>query len=303
VLQEENLQVDERLLHFAVSDTASSATSTRLIFFHGVLREWRSFLGLLGPLSQRYAIEALDFCGHGKSSRAAKRYRVVDYIVDGVDFVKLRGHGTSEQTVLYGHSLGAMVAAGVAAKLPERISAIILEDPPFHTMGNRLRESALQAYYASLVPFAGSSRPPADVSKELAEIQVTDPNTQKLLRLGDVRDAVSLRYMAHCLRHVDPRVLTPIVDGDWLEGYAWEELFSQIRCPILLLQGDVRAGGMLIDSEVAKIKSLAADLTHVFYPNCGHTIHWSRPTELLIQLYQFIETLVLGEYGDFSNKA
>src|SRR5947209_9478255 len=82
-----------------------------MLFLHGVLRCWQDFLPLIAPLTTRWHVHALDFRGHGRSSPRSGRYRVVDYVEDAAAFLR---HGCDEPAVVYGHSLGAMVALAVA---------------------------------------------------------------------------------------------------------------------------------------------------------------------------------------------
>jgi pimeloyl-ACP methyl ester carboxylesterase len=92
---------------------------------HGLARGWQSFLPLIPTLALRWQVYALDQRGHGKSERA-NSYFAIDYVPDIVGFLR---HEIRRPTVLYGHSLGAMVAAAVAAEAIDLVRAIILEDP------------------------------------------------------------------------------------------------------------------------------------------------------------------------------
>ena len=49
-----------------------------------------------------------------------------DYAADALAFVE----ALPSPATLYGHSLGALVAASVAAALPGRVAGVVLEDPP-----------------------------------------------------------------------------------------------------------------------------------------------------------------------------
>ena len=142
--------LNEQLFHLNGLDL-NFATGPRngpaIVFFHGVTRRWQSFVPLIPALSTRWHIHALDHRGHGQSSRAKFGYLVRDYVHDAVAFVQQQVQGP---VVLYGHSLGAMVAAGVAAELPQQVQGAILEDPPFETMGPQISQSALLSYFAGV---------------------------------------------------------------------------------------------------------------------------------------------------------
>ena len=60
------------------------------------------------------------------SARTPGAYRVVHYVSDLIAAVK----DAHKKCVLVGHSLGALVSMGVAAKVPELVTAVVLLDPP-----------------------------------------------------------------------------------------------------------------------------------------------------------------------------
>lgn len=72
----------------------------------------------------RWHIYALDFRGHGKSSRSPP-YRYKDHISDTIAFVE---RNMKEKTVLFGSSLGGMISLMVAAKRPDIVKAVIFGD-------------------------------------------------------------------------------------------------------------------------------------------------------------------------------
>src|SRR5262249_44586517 len=156
------------------------------------------------------------------SSPRPGAYRVVEYVEDVAAFLR---HGCDEPAVIYGHSLGAMVALAVAGGSEAGCcKAVILEDPPFQTLGSNISDTVYLSQFRGMQPLAGSRHPVADIARGLAEIQLVTPGTGRRTRFGDVRDGVSLRFGARCLSQVDPEVLTPIVAGRWLEGYDLEAI-------------------------------------------------------------------------------
>ena len=272
-------------LHYATNhhDPAAGA----IVFFHGVLRAWNTCLPLAAHLTPRYDAWALDHRGHGRSGRA-ERYRVVDYVADATAWLRAT---IDRPVVLYGHSLGAMVAASVAAACPDQVRGVVLEDPPFQTMGSRLAATDWGNYFRQIAALVAEPRSTRALAEGLAEVRVTNPGTRQPTRLGDVRDPAALRFFAATLLRVDPRVLDPIVAGNWLEGYDERRVFAGLQCPVLALQADVAAGGMLIDDDVSLLRSLAADVLHVRFAGVGHNIAWQRTQEVANLVHNFIESL------------
>lgn len=259
-----------------------------LLFLHGVLRGWQDFLPLIPALSLRWQVHALDFRGHGRSAPRTFHYRVRDYVEDAEAFLL---HACPAPAVVCGHSLGAMVAlAAAAGPAAPRCRALILEDPPFGTMGARMRQTIFHSQFVGMAPLAGSGSDVAEVARALAEIRLTTPGSPRSERLGDLRDAASLRFSARCLKRVDPDVFTPILAGEWLDGYDLEDIVSRVRCPILLLQGDPSAGGMLRDEDVDLLVSLPT-CAHVRLPNVGHLIHQTQTEPAVRLMTAFLESL------------
>jgi pimeloyl-ACP methyl ester carboxylesterase len=284
VFQEQTFDSGELLLHFA----AGPASGPPLVLLHGVQRMWQDYVTFAPLLAARWQVQALDFRGHGRSARGGS-YLVTDYVRDAVAFLTCQ---VPEPAVVYGHSLGAMVAAAAAAAAPKSVRALVLEDPPFETLGRRIRETPFYSL------FAGNERllatPPRSVealAREMAELRVTGPDGRDTVRLGDVRDATHLRFGAKCLMRMDPAVLVPLLEGRWLEGYDTERIARGIGCPTLLLAGDYSQGGMLPKSEAARIAGLIRHCDLVHLPGVGHLIHWMQPEAAARLTTGFLESL------------
>ncbi len=255
---------------------------TPLLLLHGVLRSGTSFETVIEQLKDLCDIFALDFRGHGQSSRAPGRYRVIDYIDDAIHV--LEGE-VPRPAIIYGHSLGAMVATALAANRPELVKAIVLEDPPFDTMGRELRISELHAYFSALRPLAGSLESVEAVAARIAQI------TYQGKTLSEVRSLESIRFTAQSLQEIDPAVFDPMLDGTWLHGYDTESLVSRISCPTLALQADPACGGMLTTRMAEKLTGGLSNARVAFFPGAAHQIHWTHPTALIEAVRPFLESL------------
>lgn len=263
-------------------------TGPPLLMLHGVMRRWQTFTPILPALSTRWEIHAMDFRGHGKSRRAPGRYRVVDYVEDAVSFLREK---IGRPSAVYGHSLGAMVAAAAAAEAPELVTALVLEDPPFRTMGSHIRETPHHGYFSAVATIAGSGGSISDLARRFGALEVPGPGLSQVIRVRNQRDAVGLRFTAWCLQSMDPEVLEPIVAGEWLQGYRQEEIFRAVTCPALLLQAGEAAGGMLTDEDAAQFESLAKDAVTVKFPGVPHNMHWMATETVARQALTFLEPL------------
>jgi pimeloyl-ACP methyl ester carboxylesterase len=282
-MKEINLSVGDRQLQIVRNRRDQSP---QLLLLHGVLRNWRSFYPILPALQADYSIAALDFRGHGGST-PCNSYFVVDYVVDAAKAIEQ----FAEPFVLYGHSLGAMVALAAAGACPEKVKAVVLEDPPFSTMGDKLLSLNLHRYFQGVENCLLQEKPQgADAMFEAFSSIIVDHTSDGTpIRVKDQRDETARRFSAECLTHVDPQVLAPITSGNWLTGYDLFQILDKIRCPIWLLQADQRLGGMLTDHDARQIASRFPQQCKLeYFANVGHSVHWSKPDEVIKGLRRWL---------------
>ncbi|MDA0676538.1 MAG: alpha/beta hydrolase [Chloroflexi bacterium] len=247
-----------------------------LLLLHGVTRCGEDWQPLMSVLGARWKVIALDQRGHGESPRGGN-YFVADYVADAVRLVR---DELATPLVIFGHSLGAMVAAAVAAELPQQVRGIVLEDPPFHTMGNRIAGTLWQSQFIGMREAARRGGSIDEITDALADIRLSC-GSGGYKRLGEVRDRASLNWSAQCLSRIDPEVLTPVIEGRWLDGYDFPDALSRVRCPALLLQADPSAGGALTDTDAEALVAAISDCQRVSLAGCGHNLHRDRPEVVL----------------------
>jgi len=264
------------------------AAGPTLLLLHGVTRCWRDWEPLLPALTREWRVIGLDQRGHGGSERAAG-YLVVDYVADAVRF--LRDEMTAPLVIL-GHSLGAMVAAAIAAEVPRLVRGIVLEDPPFHTMGKRIESTPWYPQFIGARDAARRGGTIEELADALAEIRLPVAGGG-FKRLGELRDRASLCWSAECLLEIDPEVLTPLIEGYWLDGYDVAQIPPRIRCPVLLLQADAAAGGVLADDDADAMVQALSSCQRVRFPGAGHLLHRDRPEAVLRALQEFAASFSL----------
>jgi pimeloyl-ACP methyl ester carboxylesterase len=101
-----------------------------VICMHGIWDQGSYFRALAGEGPGTFASHPMylfDLRGHGQSDKPESGYAWSDYADDIVTFIR---DNDFERVVLVGHSLGALTALLAAAVVPDRIAAMVLEDPP-----------------------------------------------------------------------------------------------------------------------------------------------------------------------------
>ena len=200
-----------------------------LVLLHGAASEWQSFVPLIPTLARGFQIYALDLRGHGKSTWATSGYRVQDYARDIECFL---GTQISEPAVLYGHSLGALISIFLAARSPSLVRALILGDPPFYHHDMSTRDSVWYEPFVELHHVVSTYHSAQDIDEYIAQHY---PNM----------DPTRRKARAETLSHVNPAVITAIVEDRLVEGYDSDALLRQINCPVLLIAGNPALGSAL----------------------------------------------------------
>lgn len=99
-----------------------------LVLVHGQGVQWEDYAHVLPDLAQRYHVFAVDCFGHGESSHDPALYSCEAI---GRALKSFAAQKIGACYLVSGHSSGGIIAAWLAANDAERVSACVLEDPPF----------------------------------------------------------------------------------------------------------------------------------------------------------------------------
>jgi pimeloyl-ACP methyl ester carboxylesterase len=101
-----------------------------VVLIHGYTTALESQTGLANALATTNRVVAFDVRGFGKSSKFAVPDRFGQLMVD--DVVRLMDHLKMTRAHLVGHSMGALIAANVAARYPKRVASATLIAGPYY---------------------------------------------------------------------------------------------------------------------------------------------------------------------------
>lgn len=110
-----------------------------LLLIHGQMAAWEDYAGVIPELSENWHIYAIDVYGHGESSHDEELYYLN---VNGDDLIWFIHNVIKKETVVCGHSNGALTAGYVAAYGGDFVKGVVLEDPPvFSVQGENWENS------------------------------------------------------------------------------------------------------------------------------------------------------------------
>ncbi len=256
-----------------------------LVLLHGGGASWHSFLTVIPDFIHTWHIYAPDYRGHGRSGRVPGAYRWVDYVQDTTAFLR---HRFSEPVILWGQSLGATVAVGVAAQAPDTVRAIVLEDPwlDLKTIDDETRQ--FLRHRGNLIATVHSLD---EMISALADESVTLPGHAEPVRRGEVEDEAEIQLGAEMLIQLDPEVYTFGWNGRLAEGYKRDAVLKRVTCPTLLLQANPALGGLVDDRLAGHALALLPQGRLVSIPEARHDIYRSQPSAARQAVEQFLASL------------
>jgi len=217
-----------------------------ILLAHGFYGNGRRWVPVADELTDGYEVVTFDARGHGRSGAPEGGYTLDDRVADlrGV----VRGLGLDDP-VLVGHSMGAATAAWAAARHPDLVRGLVLEDPvglhEHPEMGPDERAEITQKNVA-------------DAADRTVEELVEEHYPE-----GDPDHARRLAAASH--------ECSPQVAEIAREGYPapLSETFPEIDCRTLVLRRDAEIERRIRDLEAAE--SLPnGRLVHV--PDAGHYV-------------------------------
>lgn len=225
-----------------------------VVFLHGLSDNGLCWSRLALRLEPFYDVILVDARGHGLSGVTDDGYTPEDRAADVAGLIQSL---QLEAPPIMGHSMGAETAVMTAALYPKLVGSLILEDPPF--WDNPKKET----------PETRAQR------AEKFRQQILDWRKKTLDELMEIGkrmhpnwDEADLFQWGKAKQQVRPSVFS----GIEVERPDWREYARKVKCPVLLIFGDPRLGG-IVTSEVAKEVSKMWRRPQIYQiPDAGHNI-------------------------------
>lgn len=260
--------IDHTTLHYVRTSPPGSGKPPAVLA-HGFSDDGLCWAPTARELEDRFDVILPDAIGHGRSQRV-QRGQKTDM---PADLAGLMGGLGLAPAVLAGHSMGAVVAAQVAARYPEQVRALILEDPawflpaPGQTPGRGIAEdSPLGAWIKSLQGLT-----PDEVVEKLRPEHPTWSDE-------------ALRAWCEAKTRLDLNFLTT-QDSSWED---WRGVAGKIQCPVLLVTADNDKGG-IVSPELARMAvEINPRIRVAHIPGAGHHVRFEQYPAYMAALRAFL---------------
>lgn len=223
-----------------------------LVLMHGFTDDGACWFPFAEPLSQDYDVIMPDARGHGRSARIAGiGFSNEALAEDAAAFIQALD---LNRPAVMGHSMGAFNAMITAARHPDLIRCLLLEDPPLlpppGSGGAAARRPDLREWGNNLRRM--QETPLEDL---IAEEHQRSPRWS----MAELKAGADSKYR---------------VDANVFEAHApmpaWESFMQRVECPVLLLYGETSFIDHAIAQEAA---SLWKTGQAVQISQAGHCIH------------------------------
>jgi N-formylmaleamate deformylase len=250
-----------------------------ILLLHGITDSGQCWPRVAVDLEGSYDTIMTDARGHGHSGASAD-FSIALLADDAAAVIRALG---LEKPYVWGHSMGAITAATLAAAYPDLVRAVVLEDPPlrdeplfqvapdkefFVTDGEQQeqlgwqwlyelralpREERIDRGFAMNPNWAREEIPPWADSKAELNIDILEP---------------ALAAIAHAA--------------------PWREVIARIECPIMLITGDPQLHAIVAPEIAQEAAHLWKHGEVLHMRGAGHNIHRDRYDETMSSVRDFL---------------
>jgi pimeloyl-ACP methyl ester carboxylesterase len=256
-----------------------------LVLLHGLSMSRRTWDQFVPDLTKEFRVVRLDQRGHGESSHASGTYVLDTYIADTIAFIE---GVVREPSMLVGHSLGGVIAHGVAQMRPDLVRSVLLEDPPLYVV-DRMREGQERGEASSVASmFPVMQQLSRDMRARNAPVDEWDAmlaNIPTLNGRGVMREVLGpdvTRAMADAFSRLDPEIFTPAIEGSAISGKP--DLSKAIDCPAGVLRADPSLGPAFSAEDEDRFLTTNPHACVVVFEGASHQLHDEQPDRFMDEL-------------------
>ena len=253
-------------------------TGPVLFLIHGFTDSSLSWTRFGESLADQFRVYAPDMVGHGRSMPLPGITSVASFIDDVCALIE---HLELDEAAFCGHSMGGVIAAGVAARLGERATALVVEDPAWllvdvpepEFLGNYDRVAEWKEMVQSL--------------RRSSWQEAIDSVTGDTIGWHPVDREVYVRDRLD----FDFAIFSQL---DFSVRNQWRDHLLANVAPLLLVTGDPEEGGIVGDAFAAEIFKVNGGGQRLHIPDAGHGIHRESFAAFAQGVRAFLEVALLA---------
>jgi esterase len=243
----------------------SGGDGTPLLALHGHFGRARSSAPLAAALAPEYRVIALEQRGHGHSERDGD-FSPDAYMADAAEF--LRGLDLGPLIVL-GHSMGGVVAHRLAARHPDLVRALVVEEG-----GALNRQPEIPHPVLDVRDWPRRAPTLADLRRQVEDRGIPDAS-YFLESAAEYPDGWGFLF-----DYDDMVKSQQALIGDW-----WSDWLAS-TCPALLIHG---LDSFVLPTTMARQMAARRPSTTLReFPGCGHWVHDDAPTAFAQAVRDFL---------------
>lgn len=268
--KEQDIQVEGVQLHYT---RTGEGDKPPLIFVHGFSDNGRCWTPVAQELEHHYDIIMPDMRGHGRSQRVQAE-DTVDMVADVAGLIETLG---IRHPIVVGHSMGAMISFQLAVRYPERVKALVLEDPPWQLSWP---EEFLNGKEHPIATWA-KSLPSTPLSELISGYRRDHPTWSEEF----------IHIMAESKKQLDPHIADIMIQKRFIMGNDWIKDLPLLKIPVLLFTGNPSLGGIVTAEVTEKVRQLNPQVRIVTINDTGHLIRFDRFDVFMKELKTFLGEL------------
>lgn len=242
-----------------------------LVLIHGVGLNARAWAPQIAALAASHRVLALDMPGHGASSPLPPGARLPDYVTWAARAILALNAGAVN---IAGHSMGALIATGLAADYPELVRRVAV----LNAVHRRTPDARAAVLSRASAMAEGRFDPEAPLDRWFTR---------------NPEEAPLRAQVARWLKEVDPKgyaaAYRAFAEGDEVYADRWES----ICCPALVLTGD---GDPNSTPEMTRLMAATAPCGRaVVIDGHRHMVNLTAPDRVTAALRDWLNTPLMAE--------
>lgn len=242
-----------------------------LVLIHGVGLNARAWAPQIAALAASHRVFALDMPGHGASSPLPAGARLPDFVTWAARTILALNVGAVN---VAGHSMGALIATGLAADYPELVRRVAV----LNAVHRRTPEARAAVIARANALVIGDFDPEAPLDRWFSRASA---------------DAATRAQVARWLNEVNPQgyaaAYRAFAEGDDVYADRWEA----ICCPALVLTGD---GDPNSTPEMTRLMAATAPCGRaVVIEGHRHMVNLTAPDRVTAALRDWLNTPLMAE--------